>query len=93
MSIAKRYLIKIGMPAIAMLFIAMSVSPSLASCCRYGCCDCSCIAMRKSPLIAGKGARSVSNVHSVWIDLSDRPTTGKKWSCTPWFEGAYCTRK
>lgn len=89
----------------AAAFIGLAVltlwPDTATACCRYGCCDCSCIALQmqeKAPSIAIaieralQGKNKGGSIQSFKIDLSDRPISQAKWSCAPIPNGAICTR-
>ncbi len=73
-----------------------------AACCRYGCCDCGCVA-RVAQDNAGAIARSIeralrvkgaeNSIRSFRIDFSDRRMTATKWTCAAVANGAVCTRR
>ena len=78
---------------------ALSIfSGSALACCKYGCCDCSCVALHLQNN-ADSVARSISRrlkgkgtVESFTVTVSETRTP-KGWKCVPTKDGATCTRE
>jgi hypothetical protein len=83
---------------ITMLLATMWAAPAEA-CCKYGCCDCSCVAARAAAIAAGMnkslGRRGLQgSVQSFRLEPSGPGVSGGKWSCVPSSSDAvYCTRQ
>ena len=68
------------------------------ACCSYGCCDCSCVALKLSKrakaLDKQLGATGKGGATKITIEVSDNPQISRApFACQPTSNGAVCTRQ
>lgn len=80
---------------VAATFLLLGATASEATCCSYGCCDCSCVGL-KSEAKATKLSRALGGrgrLQSFTIDASDQKSTPAPFKCSAQGEVAVCSRQ
>ncbi|MBP1097534.1 hypothetical protein JOE50_008064 [Bradyrhizobium japonicum] len=83
---------KVTVLVMGLLFLTMV--PSYATCCSYGCCDCSCVSLRaeaKAPRLAKAIGRGT--LQSFSINASDQKSVRAAFKCSMQAEVAICVRQ
>lgn len=77
------------------LFLLLDSTPGQAACCSYGCCDCSCVAL-KAEAKAAKLSRALGrrgSLQSYSINASDQKSAPGPIKCSLEAEVAVCRRQ
>jgi hypothetical protein len=79
---------------LAVLVSFLTATEASAACCRYGCCDCSCVVASKMRKLAPKLDKHVKGgLQSLAVDTAASKGKNASWKCQMQAQVAMCKKQ